>query len=97
MGYTPNQCNPRKIERKTSDELTEIFGDIDKGFDFSKCRNWDGYYSALFKELVIMTRTFLADARPLILEFEWRPEAVGWKPDFWLFWEWRVEYDTPGI
>lgn len=89
--YFVGQGNPRKIERKTSEELTEIFGDIDTGFDFPRCHNWRGDYSGLFKELVIMTRAFLTDARPLILEFEWRPEAVGWKPDFWLFWEWRIE------
>lgn len=88
------QGNPRKIEKKTADELTEIYGDADAGFDLGRCLNWNGNYSGLLKELVIMTRPFLTAVRPLIIEFEWHTSPIGWKPSNWLFWEWRIEHDA---
>ena len=88
------QGNPRKIEKKTREELVQIYGDAEFGFDFGKCINWDGYYSGLLKELVLMTRSFLANVRPMIIEFEWHASPIGWKPDNWLFWEWRIEHLT---
>lgn len=42
-----------------------------------------------------MTRSFLTGVRPIIIEFEWHASQLGWKPDNWLFWEWRVEH-LPG-
>lgn len=83
--------NPRKIEKKTAQELIEIFGDIECGFDASKCHRWDGSCSGLFKELASMTRGFLTAVRPIIIEFERHADPLGWKPDNWLFWEWRIE------
>lgn len=64
------------------------------GFDAGRCHNWNGCYSGLFKELALMTRSFLTKVRPLIIEFEWHAEKIGWKPDNWLFWEWRIEHDA---
>lgn len=84
--------NPRKIEKKTSLELVQIYGDTEYGFDLGKCNNWDGKYSGLLKELVQITRSFLTRIRPLIIEFEWHASPIGWKPDYWLFWEWRIDH-----
>src|SRR3989344_3526688 len=43
--------NPRRIEKKKDSELIQIYGDIESGFEHSRCRNWDGAYSGLLKEL----------------------------------------------
>lgn len=82
-------------QKVSASELIQIYGDIENGFDYQRCRNWDGAYSGLLKELGQMTRSFLTSVRPIIIEFEWHTSCLGWKPDNWLFWEWRVEY-IPG-
>jgi hypothetical protein len=87
--------NPRRIEKKTSEELIEIFGDVEYGFDAGKCHLWDGSYSGLLRELALMTRSFLTAVRPIIIEFEWHASPLGWKPDRWLFWEWRLAPADP--
>src|SRR3989344_588812 len=86
------QGNPRRIEKKKDSELIQIYGDIESGFEHSRCRNWDGAYSGLLKELGQMTSSFLTGFRPIIIEFEWHTSQLGWKPDNWLFWEWRIEH-----
>lgn len=80
--------SPRWIEKKGKETLIEIPGDADEGFGHTQ--NWNGDYSGLFKELIIQTRGFLTDIRPLIIEFEWHTTPLGWKPSHWLFWEWRL-------
>ena len=83
---------PREIEKKGMSELCQLFGDVEYGIDLKKCLNWDGNYAWLFRELAQMTRKFLMSVRPLIIEFEWHHVPTGWRPDNWIFWEWRVEH-----
>lgn len=93
--YFVGPGSPRWIEKKGKEALIEIPGDADEGFDTSHTQNWDGRYSGLFKELIIQTRSFLTNIRPVIIEFEWHATPLGWKPDRWLFWEWRLAPADP--